>query len=171
VIEGGLRRHRTVVCRRRDPVVGKKHRLSDERFSWFAAGVKGSIEPRKGEEKRDEKDTPKSVASVCGAFSVHGATTFLCEWKISFGSVSRIGKGGYPLSNTAVEDDRPPVPPCIHTRFASSQTIEAHFREVASIRGEPEAVELGRGVRKTRFNQGFSAPSPSVPRSEDVNEN
>lgn len=51
-----------------------------------------------------------------------------------------------------------PLPPCIHTEITQRETIEAHFAQVASIWGEPEAVELGRGVRKTRFNQGFSAP-------------
>ena len=51
-----------------------------------------------------------------------------------------------------------PLPPCIHTQFIPTQTIEAHFAQPASIRGEPEAVELGRGVSRTRFSQGFSAP-------------
>jgi hypothetical protein len=65
----------------------------------------------------------------------------------------------------------PPLPPCIHTEITQHETIEAHFAQVASIWSEPEAVEVGRGVRKTRFNQGFNAPSLSVPRSEDVNDN
>ncbi len=36
-----------------------------------------------------------------------------------------------------------PLPPCIDTQFTSTQTTEAHFTQVASIRGEPEAVEVG----------------------------
>lgn len=51
-----------------------------------------------------------------------------------------------------------PLPPCFHTQFTSSQTTEAHFTEVASIEDEPEAVEVGRGVVKTRFNQECGAP-------------
>ncbi len=54
--------------------------------------------------------------------------------------------------------DAAPLPPCFHTRFTLSQTTEAHFTEVASIEDEPEAVEVGRGVVKTRFNQECGAP-------------
>jgi hypothetical protein len=88
-------------------------------------------------------------------FFAPGTFTFTFTSTFTWGAPS-LGNNHQPHRDNV--RDPAPLPPCFHTRFTVSQTTEAHFIEVASIEDEPEAVEVGRGVVKTRFNQGCSAP-------------